>query len=219
MFSFETHTAPAFKALTTTANGFEKAAGKIRSALTIAFVAVLAADHAQTAKTASSYVVDKVPGVKEGTMGVYRSQTVSFFQDTARVASLRAAIVNPEAMTPEEFMEAVSTYALTLDVLGAYEAKLKANKAAKDRKIDAKADTVSDTSAPFVPTQSPTETLAEDHAQGAQAIANLITATTWADPVLANAARLALADLIALASAAIEAVTAPVIEEAEKIAA
>lgn len=219
MFSFETHTAPAFKALTTQSTAFEKAAGKIRSALTIAFVAVLAADHAQTAKTTSALVSDKVPGVKEGTMNVYRSQTVSFFQDTARVAAVRAAIVNPEAMSPEVFMEAVISHAATLNVLGAYEAKMASNKAKKATPPPS-VNSVSDPGAPVTPTRSPTETLADDHAQGAQAIANLIVATTWDDVTLANAARLALADLIALASAAIEAVTGPVIvPDAEKIAA
>lgn len=112
----------------------DKAVNQVGAAGTVAFAAILAADHGMTAKTASSRIADDIPSSREkgSTFSKVRSQNVKYWSESAHVAALREAIPSPEAMTPEAFNDAVETFAKGINVRKWYDAQ-----SAKNKEIDA----------------------------------------------------------------------------------
>lgn len=112
----------------------DKAVNKVGAAGTLAFAAILAADHGMTAKTASARIADDIPSSRDkgSTFSKVRSHNVKYWGDSANVAALREAIPSPEAMTPEAFNDAVKAFADKVNVRKWYD-----DQAAKNKEIDA----------------------------------------------------------------------------------
>lgn len=130
MFNVETHTAQAVDKLRKAANAADKANSNLEAAMTAAYVAYLAADHALTGKGVSKIIGDKCPQSKESgnPAATRKSWNTTYFSESAHVAALRSALPSPEGMDPEAFTTAVFNYVKTLSV----RQWLKERKAKKD---------------------------------------------------------------------------------------
>lgn len=124
----------AVAALETAITHADKAVNKVGAAGTLAFAAILAADHGMTAKTASARIADDIPSSRDkgSTFSKVRSHNVKYWSDSANVAALREAIPSPEAMTPEAFNDAVKAFADKVNVRKWYD-----EQAAKNKETDA----------------------------------------------------------------------------------
>lgn len=120
----------------------DKAVNKVGAAGTLAFAAILAADHGMTAKTASARIADDIPSSRDkgSTFSKVRSHNVKYWSDSANVAALREAIPSPEAMTPEAFNDAVETFAKGINVRKWYDEQAAKDKAAKTEQQEAKVE-------------------------------------------------------------------------------
>lgn len=113
MFNVQSHTAAAVDTLRKAANGADKVNATLGQAMTVAFVALLAADPTASLKSVSLTITEKVPQSKESgnPAGTRKSQCNSFFKDDANRLAVYAAIPNPQDMDPEAFTVACVTYA------------------------------------------------------------------------------------------------------------
>lgn len=142
MFNVQTHTAPAFAAANKACVSANKVNLNLTAAMTVAVAAVIAADHGASSKTASSQVALSVPFSKEAgnPASTRKTWAVSYFKDSANCAAIRRAIPNVEALSPEDFTDAVVSFCKGIDVRKSYDDARKAAKAASDATETLKAD-------------------------------------------------------------------------------
>lgn len=120
----------------------DKAVNKVGAAGTLAFAAILAADHGMTAKTASARIADDIPSSRDkgSTFSKVRSHNVKYWSDSANVAALRTEIPSPEAMTPEAFNDAVEAFAGKVNVRKWYDEQAAKAKATTAEQVEAKVE-------------------------------------------------------------------------------
>lgn len=213
---FENYTGEAIQKVASAVTGLERAQGGVQKAMTIAFAAILAADHGQSPASASKLLADKVPGVTAGTANVIRTRCRKAFEEPGMVAKLRSAIGEPGAVLPADFDVAISNFCAGFCVRKMEEAR------AAQKRLEAasvKAAQAANPS-PHVEPQKPDAApeprneVFDLQADATRLVRNLITCTAWEDKAKADAARLALAAIYA----EIEAALTPAIEEVAKAA-
>lgn len=208
---FENYTGRAISAVATQVTGLERAQGGVQKAMTIAFAAILAADHGQSPASASKLLADKVPGVTAGTANVIRTRCRKAFEEPGMVAKLRAAIGEPGAVEPDAFDVAIATFCGGFCVRKMEEAR------AAQKRLEAASVKAAATANPSPSTPLEPEAKPEPEAEAAEPrnevfdlqveamrqVRNLITVTQWDDTDKADAARLALAAIYAEIGAAL----------------
>lgn len=163
----------------------DKAVSKVGAAGTLAFAAILAADHGMTAKTASARIADDIPSSRDkgSTFSKVRSHNVKYWSDSANVAALREAIPSPEAMTPEAFNDAVEAFAGKINVRKWYDDQAAKNKAMTAEQVEAK---VENTREPGADEEAEAEAEAERESTPALNIDPVLLAETAAMKAIAD---------------------------------
>ncbi|AKU43529.1 hypothetical protein CPT_Seuss120 [Caulobacter phage Seuss] len=200
---FENYTGRAISAVATQVTGLERAQGGVQKAMTVAFAAILAADHGQSPASASKLLADKVPGVTAGTANVIRTRCRKAFEEPGMIAKLRAAIGEPGAVDPDAFDVAIATFCGGFCVRKMEEAR------AAQKRLEAasvKAATAANPSPSTIlepqpkaepEPAEPRNEVFDLQVEATRQIRNLITVSQWEDQGKADAARLALAAIYA----------------------
>lgn len=176
---FQARTAPAFRGYKAALTAYGKAEGTMQSAVTLAFAAILAADHDFNPKDASKLLAARIADWKltEGSANVMRTRAKTAFEEPGQLARLRAAVPNADNLSPDDFHAAVSAFAATFDVRAMERARKDKVKAATSDNSSAKlrqASVASDPAATPDATPLPTDPVLDAQNRAMTAIAELV---------------------------------------------